>query len=261
MKKCIPSITTIILVIFFIASLLLNGDVKPLTKRGFFCDDSSIKYPYKVDTIGIKTLMFIALIVPGVVIKLCDRALFRLCIDANSNPKTKKLKKRRKASDDIQDIEEEELMSTPTDFVKRRNLIINEDDSDIEVIYPQSDSRQNSEEGDITLFTRVPLDSDDDQNKSRKLRPRITRIKRKFGEFQLFFFGFSSTMFITGIGKITLGRLRPHFIQRCLPSVDCSKSENLNKYILEFTCTNDQLAPRGISYITTSWPSGEQLQL
>lgn len=201
-----------------------------MVQRGFFCDDASINYPYKQETIDLKTLMFIALILPGLIINICDRFLCKLLTNSAYQVSDAGFtKKRRKASDNseiVHDSEEEQVMISRPNLITRRNPVINED----------VDERSS--------------------NTTRLGFRRINILNRAFGEFQFFFFGFSTTMLFTGIGKITCGRFRPHFMQRCQPDVDCASLVNANKYIEVFTCSNSQLGSRGLSYIMTSWPSG-----
>lgn len=45
-------------------------------KRGFFCDDESLKYPYREDTVGAKALLRLTLCVPLTVITLGELLLF-----------------------------------------------------------------------------------------------------------------------------------------------------------------------------------------
>lgn len=274
----IPSLTTISLVVYFVMSLMMNGDIMPITKRGFFCDDTTIKYPFNKQTIPLRILMIFALVMPGSIIKLCDIIMINLLKtklqDRHKDGVINKRKKRRKISDEVNELnlEEEELLSSSTSDdkpIKRRQVLapISDTDTDIDTVGESSASTNadfnhedcdKEEEGDVTLFTRIPLDEGQDQLfKEQEISNNILR--KHFSEFQLFFFGFSTTMLLTGIGKITLGRLRPHFFQRCQPDVDCSLPGNERRYIESFTCTNSGMGPRDYSYITTSWPSGESL--
>lgn len=242
----------------------MNGDIKPVNKRGFFCDDTSITYPFRKETIDLKTLMLVALIVPGLIVKFCDNWLKKTMSNLNQvgRRQTRKAKKRRK-SDDVIDVEEEELIAVPDDM-KRRQLVSGENDS---VSDTTNKSKRNDDDndddeanGEVNLFTRIPLDSDEESKRTTKTEPSqdgVDILQRNFGEFQIFFFGLITTMLFTGIGKVTCGRLRPHFMQRCIPDIDCSSKENANKYIENFVCTNSQLRSRDLSYITTSWPSGK----
>lgn len=232
--RFIPSLTTVFLILFFILTLLMNGDIKPFIRRGFFCDDSTINYPYKQETIDLKMLMLISLIMPGLIIKICDILLCRLIADLTYHGElgTNFARKRRKVSDNSENVfdieaEEEQVMIKHPDNITRRQLVINEvvDDRNIK-------------------NTRLAF-------------KQATLLNKAYGEFQFFFFGFSTTMLFTGLGKMTCGRFRPHFIQRCQPDIDCTSSANANKYIEEFSCSNNQLGSRGLSYIMTSWPSGK----
>lgn len=264
-KHFIPNFTTTFLITFFIVSLLMNGDIKPFTKRGFFCNDSTIKYPFRKETIDLKMLIVLGLVIPGLVIKLCDNILINL-LKSSISHKNNSLnfsQRRRKISDDVVELaleDDDRINTSDNKKVSVRRLLSRDTDvGSLELtdsIKNYSDVEDEIEDEDVTLFTRVPLDSDDEQLKSRTINKRPTRA---FGEFQQFFFGLSTTMLLTGIGKITLGNLRPHFYQRCMPSVDCSISLNANKYIENFTCTNSDLKPRDLSYISTSWPSGKFL--
>lgn len=268
----IPSKTTISLIIMFIVCLMLNGDIKPITKRGFFCNDESLNHPYKKDTVDMKSLMFVGLILPCLLIKICDTLLCSRTINLRSGGSMFRIGKRRKISDDVHvtSLEDEKFISTPT-LSEEDKTIIDESasdgskDSNLRELNPKrpsdSDSDDNNSDKSVLLFSNVPLESDQEEerskvgSKSRYLR-RNGILGRTFSESQLFLFGFCTTMFFTGIGKITLGRMRPHFMQRCQPNVDCSRVTNENKYIEEYTCTNPKLVPRDLSYITTSWPSG-----
>jgi len=268
----IPSIRTLSLVAFFAVGLLMNGDIKPMIRRGFYCDDSSIKYPYKQDTIDIKVLMFVALVVPGLLISICDRVLGRQVRNLMLTDKTKFSRKRRKVSDDgqlngIEEAgEEEHELIRDQESVKRRHLQGNGVYSNCSDIQDEIGDRvalaqdESGEESDLEAFSRVPLDAKGEQqsNRSDRYLPRVSRLSvAHFSEFQLFFFGISVTMLFTGIGKIVCGRFRPHFLQRCQPDVDCTSKANTNRYIEDFACTNNNLRSRDFSYITTSWPSGK----
>lgn len=272
LRIIIPSKTSCLLAIMFVVCLLLNGDVKPFTKRGFFCDDTSLRYPYKKDTVGMKSLMFVGLILPCILIKICDTILRSRVSNSSRGTLNGSLfvsGKRRKISDvQTKDVEDEELIRDSSEDIK---AVINESisssyednsDSNSRESNPKhtDDSDTNSDKS-VLLFTSVPLDSDGERERTKTtVRSRFARrnmiLGNTFNELQLFLFGFCTTMLFTGIGKVTLGRMRPHFMQRCQPNVDCSLEVNEKKYIGEYNCTNPHLAPRDFSYITTSWPSG-----
>lgn len=65
--------------------------------------------------------------------------------------------------------------------------------------------------------------------------PILTEFYRLFGYF---FVGAIFNQFLTDIGKYTFGRPRPHFLDVCLPSVQCT-NDNLHQYISpsEYNCT------------------------
>ena len=46
-----------------ILSILLETNIIPVTKRGFFCDDNSIKYPYQEETVSVGAAFLISLTV------------------------------------------------------------------------------------------------------------------------------------------------------------------------------------------------------
>lgn len=52
-----------------------------------------------------------------------------------------------------------------------------------------------------------------------------------------FLFGAACSQLTTDIGKYTIGRLRPHFLDVCKPDVNCDADINKTKYIEDFTCT------------------------
>lgn len=262
-KRYIPSLTSILLLSYWMLSLLMNGDFHPFVKRGFFCDDSTINYPFKIDTVGIKTLLSAAVLVPALAIKYCDTKLRRLLqrrrslsmqTRSNSLPK-----KQRKISGEVKDmdVEGERLINsdmTNNNDVKRRHNCLDASSKSDDESLAQDGSDMNDD------LVQVPLDDSDKNERAQaeqfKEVIEAHYFRRKFGEAQLFIFGVATTMLFTGIGKMTVGRFRPHFLQRCQPDIDCSHKSNMYKYIEDFTCTNRNLRERDISYIATSWPSG-----
>lgn len=70
-------------VMFFIAALIPSVVLYALDsptlmfQRGFFCDDESIKYPYKEDTISVGVLVAVGLLVPTVTMVVCEWFLYR----------------------------------------------------------------------------------------------------------------------------------------------------------------------------------------
>ena len=58
---------------------------------------------------------------------------------------------------------------------------------------------------------------------------------------KVFLFGATVTGLLTSVGKLTIGRLRPHFISVCRPDLEfteasCGSQEN-PRYINQFACT------------------------
>lgn len=54
-----------------------------------------------------------------------------------------------------------------------------------------------------------------------------------------FLFGAACSQLTTDIGKYTIGRLRPHFLDICEPDVDCEDDKNKTKYIEIFDCKGE----------------------
>ncbi|XP_044740202.1 putative phosphatidate phosphatase isoform X2 [Chrysoperla carnea] len=67
----------------------------------------------------------------------------------------------------------------------------------------------------------------------------------------VFGFGAASSQLITDIGKYTIGRLRPHFYEACLPDINCNLTENLHKYFVNFECKRSSAKDMRLSF-----PSG-----
>lgn len=55
--------------------------------------------------------------------------------------------------------------------------------------------------------------------------------------YGVYLLGIGFAMIIAELGKFTIGRLRPHFIDVCKPNVDCSLAVNQGRYIENYTCT------------------------
>lgn len=255
-KSYIPTIITLVLSLYFIASLLLNGYVAPVIRRGFFCNDASIRYPHKPDTVDFKTLFFISLIIPAIAIKICDTRVRKLFQEYNSYPRGRDYLTTEKltltSEGDVYTNESEELLSGHCDNQTEEGLPINEGSSDRIDLISETNIDGKSRGEDPETLTDISLVShdghqDDGDNKSKS---------ESYSGCQLFIFGYITTMFISGIGKVVVGRLRPHFWARCNPDTDCKLVSNMNTYVENFTCTNSQLRPRDLSYISTSWPSG-----
>lgn len=251
-------IRAVVLCALFVASMLMNGDIKPFFRRGFFCDDLSIIYPYKDSTVNMYYLFLMSLIIPSVVIKLCDIILSK---SINNKPAHSGQRKTRKSSDsEHTQVEEEGMIGVPT-RIKRR-LVVNDVSHYELTAQPGQDDSRNDTHDDTNWFSRVSLDSDSDCGSRRSSLPYgstgVIPRKPTIGHFQLFLFGFIVTLFFTGLGKLICGRFRPHFMTSCEPLTGCTSSTFPNKYIENFECKKE-LTDRGFAYITTSWPSGKLL--
>lgn len=69
-----------------------------------------------------------------------------------------------------------------------------------------------------------------------------------------FLFGAACSQLTTDIGKYTIGRLRPHFLDICKPDVNCNDEINKTKYIEDFTCRGD--LQKKFTDSRLSFPSG-----
>jgi hypothetical protein len=76
----------------------------------------------------------------------------------------------------------------------------------------------------------------------------------------IFLFGILSSTLVTDIAKLILGRLRPHFISVCQPTMldgtNCSNPINFHRYIEDFSCGNEESSARRLKEMRLSFPSG-----
>lgn len=71
-----------------------------------------------------------------------------------------------------------------------------------------------------------------------------------------FVFGGATTVLTTYVIKFQIGRLRPHFMQVCAPSVDCRNIKNQYIFMQDFNCTNELASPFDLKEAKLSFPSG-----
>ncbi|XP_011865335.1 PREDICTED: putative phosphatidate phosphatase isoform X1 [Vollenhovia emeryi] len=83
--------------------------------------------------------------------------------------------------------------------------------------------------------------------------PWLWNAYRKVGVFG---FGAACTVLTTDIAKYTIGRLRPHFMKLCVPSVDCNLTQYQHKYIEDFHCTATGVSDKLLKEVRLSFPSG-----
>uniref|UniRef100_A0A182NLS8 Phosphatidic acid phosphatase type 2/haloperoxidase domain-containing protein n=1 Tax=Anopheles dirus TaxID=7168 RepID=A0A182NLS8_9DIPT len=76
----------------------------------------------------------------------------------------------------------------------------------------------------------------------------------------MFGFGAAVSQLLTDVGKYTIGRLRPHFIDVCRPKMPdnttCGDAVNQGRYITDFTCTSAKSTSRMLKEMRLSFPSG-----
>lgn len=226
----------------------MNGGLQP-HKRGFFCNDTTIQYPFVKDTVSFSKLIVIAQIIPWIIIRLLERTLDRLL--ANAAPRSRSKSVQGDRDDSPRSRAEKVGLMESNDQVKRR-LVINgsEDSSDTEI---QADEEQAG-------LKSVQGNGNEKKSDISEVGFRMLSTKRNLGkvmsDVQIFQLGLATCTFLTGVGKMACGRHRPHFMQRCQPDIECSLSTNAHRYIEDFKCTNELLKSRDFAYITTSWPSG-----
>lgn len=143
-------------------------------KRGFFCDDESLKHPYRESTVTNIQLYIVGLGLP--VLTMCLTEWIRL-----------------------------------RDYMGCRSRTV--------------------------LGKTIP--------------PWVWEAYRVIG---VFLFGCACQQLTTDIAKYTIGRLRPHFFDVCMPDIDCDLPVNRWKYIEDFNCLgdNDKLKKE----MRLSFPSG-----
>ncbi|KAL1130389.1 hypothetical protein AAG570_013327, partial [Ranatra chinensis] len=131
-------------------------------KRGFFCDDESIKYPYKDSTVSNTVLYIVGLGVTVLIVRLFQMLLVELMHwwRGDENGHTFKL-----------------------------------------------------------CGKHIPL-----------------WLSNSYKVIGVFGFGAVCSQLLTDIGKYSIGRLRPHFMDICSPNISCDMPENQHKYIETFTC-------------------------
>lgn len=76
----------------------------------------------------------------------------------------------------------------------------------------------------------------------------------------MFGFGAACSQLLTDVGKYTIGRLRPHFFDVCIPrmpdNTTCKDEINRNRYIVDFKCTSELSSSRMLKEMRLSFPSG-----
>ncbi|KAJ0173959.1 hypothetical protein K1T71_010105 [Dendrolimus kikuchii] len=143
-------------------------------KRGFFCDDESLKHPYKESSVTNVQLYIVGLGLP----------VLTMCL---------------------------------TEWIRLRD-------------YMGSRSR-------TVLGKKIP--------------PWVWEAYRVVG---VFLFGCACQQLTTDVAKYTIGRLRPHFFDVCIPDIDCDLPANRWKYVEHFNCLGDNEKLK--KEMRLSFPSG-----
>ncbi|XP_042900351.1 putative phosphatidate phosphatase [Parasteatoda tepidariorum] len=167
----------ILLLLVGIPILLFHLHGKPF-KRGFFCDDDSIRYPFSESTITSNALYVIGVFLPITVISL-------------------------------------------NEFVTETRTT-------------------RDDRGKVYIFRGRPVPN------------VIWRIYKRVG---IFLYGACMSQLTTDIAKYSIGRLRPHFLDICKPSVNCSLVADPHAYQTEFECLNTE-KPFYVREARLSFPSG-----
>lgn len=256
--------STLAKLLYFAISVLLIANVVDSPKRGFFCNDISIGYPSKHETIGVKTLFLFALICPYIIIMFFDTILNSLLIKTqkklNSKPSQTEIDKYDKdvsKSSRRQEKEDEDSNVFVAKSIKRCELFKSNDTETGSS--SNSFSRSNSFSSSDSLIKRNENNycSIEEHSIDIIIRKPIKKSNIDQGEVSIFLFGFSTTMFITGIGKISVTSFRPNFLDYCKPNVNCSNQNMSSFYIESFVCTNSIMTNADFAYISSSWPSGK----
>ncbi|KAF7989341.1 hypothetical protein HCN44_008015 [Aphidius gifuensis] len=131
-------------------------------ERGFFCNDESIKYPFKISTISTEAAAFFAFFIPTF------GMLFGEFLYAK--------------------------------IMKKQSVF-------------------------VICGINIPI-----------------WISMAYNKIGVFAFGAAVNVLITESGKLTIGRLRPHFLEICKPNISCSDVSNFEiqyKYHIDYECTNN----------------------
>ncbi|XP_035827911.1 phospholipid phosphatase 1 [Aplysia californica] len=97
------------------------------------------------------------------------------------------------------------------------------------------------------LKTRLP----------RRFRGELLSLAKAYGAF---LFGVAANCILTDTLKFSIGRPRPHFIDLCKPNFDkinCTSDDlGLDRFVLDYECTNTEVDHRLLREAKLSFPSG-----
>ncbi|KAF3835075.1 hypothetical protein F7725_027633 [Dissostichus mawsoni] len=207
-KKLLIALDVFCLLLAMLPSLVLHRtSVRPY-QRGFYCSDSSLRYSYKKSTVSSSVLTVVGLTLPSV--------------SVTSLPFL--------------------IIETSTIKPYQRGFYC----SDESIRFPRK-------EGDtisdavlcgvgilIAIFTIVigecfRIHQLHEGTKSFVGNPYVAALYKQMG---VFLFGCAVSQSFTDIAKVSVGRMRPHFLDVCKPdfsTIDCSMG-----YITNYTCTGDE---------------------
>jgi len=179
---------------------ILTVKVRPV-RRGFFCDDDSIRYPYKDNTVTGTMLLIGVAILPHVF-------MFVIEILATCSRRSQKLK------------------LIQLDLLTKQELADKQD----------------------TVESSSP---DKQQLTNQTARHTcMSALGHTATLCWLFWFGLIFTTFVTQVGKISIGRLRPYFYDVCKPTnFTCTDG-----YVTDYVCSSYNY--RMIHQARQSFPSG-----
>lgn len=106
----------------------------------------------------------------------------------------------------------------------------------------------------VILFIEYSMRNNEQSRYSLLGTPIPNWLYSVYNNMLWFLFGAACSQLTTDIGKYTIGRLRPHFLDICKPNVDCNSDINKTRYIEDFTCNGER--PNKFTDSRLSFPSG-----
>ncbi|KAL4091202.1 hypothetical protein QTP88_025930 [Uroleucon formosanum] len=106
----------------------------------------------------------------------------------------------------------------------------------------------------VILFIEYSMRNNEQSRYSFLGTPIPNWLYSAYNNILWFLFGAACSQLTTDIGKYTIGRLRPHFLDICKPNVDCNNEINETKYNEDFICGGER--PSKFTDSRLSFPSG-----
>ncbi|KAI9547828.1 hypothetical protein NQZ68_015094 [Dissostichus eleginoides] len=227
-KKLLIALDVFCLLLAMLPSLVLHRtSVRPY-QRGFYCSDSSLRYSYKKSTVSSSVLTVVGLTLPSVSMTIHENLKQHPFLPYPMIPRFSSLPFL--------------IIETSTIKPYQRGFYC----SDESIRFPRK-------EGDtisdavlcgvgilIAIFTIVigecfRIHQLHEGTKSFVGNPYVAALYKQMG---VFLFGCAVSQSFTDIAKVSVGRMRPHFLDVCKPdfsTIDCSMG-----YITNYTCTGDE---------------------